>query len=73
MLVTRTGSLPDLVIDESWVVTPGSASALAQRLAEKLDTAAESGAIGARQLAAVSRYSWQAVARHHVQLYQELA
>lgn len=73
VLVTRTGSLPDLVIDESWVVTPGSASALAQRLAEKLDTAAESGAIGARQLAAVSRYSWQAVARHHVQLYQELA
>lgn len=73
VLVSRVGGLPDLAIDESWVVGPGDSLALADRLLEKLAKSSRDGEINFVQLNKVRGYDWGAVARDHVAAYRELA
>jgi alpha-maltose-1-phosphate synthase len=70
-VVTRTGALPDLAPDGSYVAPPGDARAFAERLLAVLD---HDAAERARVLAhARARFAWPAVMERYVQLFRELA
>lgn len=73
VLVSRVGALPDLAIDDTWIVRPGDADELARRLLEKLRAPDTLAVAGQLQLRAVSGYDWPTIARMHLDLYRSLA
>jgi glycosyltransferase involved in cell wall biosynthesis len=73
VLVSRTGGLPELAIDAGWVLPPGDAGALAEKLLEKLSVPHVSVVEGRRQLEAIHRFDWGTVAGQHAALYRSLA
>jgi glycosyltransferase involved in cell wall biosynthesis len=77
LLVTRTGSLPELLpeaLRDRWVVPPGSPEALAQRIAAFFSQSDEEReALGTRLTAyATERFSWDRIARRTVDVYRRL-
>jgi glycosyltransferase involved in cell wall biosynthesis len=76
VIVTRTTSLPELVIDHvtGRIVTPGNLSELAEALESYLsnpDLAARTGAAAARH--AARNFQWESVARRGLDFYRSLA
>lgn len=75
VIVTRTASLPELVIDgeTGFVVEPWDPEALRERIAALLDDPALSVRMGARARAHVrQRFNWEQVARAGLRFYEEL-
>lgn len=73
LLVSRVGALPDLAIDESWIVDPGDSAALAARMLDKLSAPRIAQAARCAQLDKVRKYGWETIARDHLAAYRELA
>jgi len=77
LLVTRTGSLPELLPEDlrgRWVVPPGAPEALARKIAAFFSQSEdEREALGARLKAYASeRFSWDRIARRTVDVYRRL-
>lgn len=72
VLVSNTGGLPDLAINDSWIIQPGNPHALAAALREKLSD--HDGLMAARQkqLEQITNHAWPRVAAAHATLYREL-
>ena len=70
VVVTETGSLPDLALDPTFVVAPGDPGALADALLEHIDHGAHTREAVLRF--ARSRFSWHVVAQRSVGLYREV-
>lgn len=72
VLVSRVGALPDLAIDDSWIVNAGDVDGLARCLVNKLTGSTTTRVSGIRQLAAVHEYDWAAVALDHARIYRDI-
>lgn len=77
LLVTRTGSLPELLPEDlraRWVVPPSSPDRLAEAIAAFFaQSDEERAALGGRLKAyAARRYSWDAIARQTLEVYRRL-
>lgn len=72
VLVSRVGALPDLAIDDSWIVQPGDVAGLAEQLVAAL-TKPDPREVRRQQLAAVRGFDWTFVAQEHARIYRELA
>ncbi|MEA2147445.1 MAG: hypothetical protein QOG59_3032 [Solirubrobacteraceae bacterium] len=70
IVVSRVGGLPDLALDDSYVVAPGDAGALAAAIVRHLDDDAQVRERVLRVLAGPR--TWDAVALRSLELYQEL-
>jgi glycosyltransferase involved in cell wall biosynthesis len=70
IVASRLGGLPDLVLDESYLVEPGDEAALADAIVRHID---DDAAVRSRVLTDVAApRSWDAVARRSLELYAEL-
>lgn len=70
MVASRLGGLPDLALDDSYLVEPGDPQALARALLAHLDDGPD---VRARVLAQVARpRSWEAVGAQTIELYRSL-
>lgn len=71
VLASRLGGLPDLVLDDSYLVEPGDATSLAEAIVRHIDDGAP---VRARVLAEVAApRSWDACAQRALALYAELS
>lgn len=73
VMVSRVGALPDLAMDESWVLEPGDREGLAVHMRAKLGSSGVLDAARVRQLDAVRRHDWKNIARDHAEIYRGLA
>jgi len=73
VLVGKVGCLPDLVVDESWLVEPDDVTGLAEALVSKLSVPEVLAPAGARQLAKIRDLDWSVVAKAHAAVYRSLA
>jgi glycosyltransferase involved in cell wall biosynthesis len=73
LIVSDTGGLPELVVDERAVVPPGDSAALAEALAAVLSDAALRAKLEADSRARATALSWDTIAADTVRLYAELA
>lgn len=69
LVTTDVGGLTDLAIDERFIVKNQSSSALADVLAERLD---DNVSYRTEQLEIARRFSWDAAAKKHLQVYRNL-
>lgn len=67
VLVSDVGELPELALDETWVVPPRDRSRLGTVLLRKLQAA--NGDLRSRQIEAVRSSEWGEVAKAHARLY----
>jgi glycosyltransferase involved in cell wall biosynthesis len=67
-IVTEVGSLRDLALDDSFIVPPGNAAALASAVLRHLDH--DSRLRAAVLERARRKFSWEAVARRNVKIYE---
>jgi alpha-maltose-1-phosphate synthase len=70
VIASRIGALPDLALDESYVVQPGDARALSAAILRHLDDGSETRRRVMREIAAPR--SWDAAAALSMSLYEEL-
>ena len=70
VVVTETGSLPDLALDPTFVVAPADAGALADALLEHIDHDARTREAVLRF--AHARFSWHVVAQRSIGLYRQV-
>ncbi len=72
LVVSRTGALPSLAIDDDFIVRPGDCDALAQTLEHLLGEHVQPAEIRQRQLARVTPCYWDQIAEQHASVYREL-
>ncbi|MEX2524955.1 MAG: glycosyltransferase family 4 protein [Gammaproteobacteria bacterium] len=72
VLASNIGGLPELAINENWLVEPGNAGALAAALESFLTNPAALIMARQTQLQRVRPMSWEVVAERHADLYCEL-
>ena len=73
LIVSRTGALPSLAIDDDFIFRPGDSDALAHALERLLSEPAQQAALRQRQLARVACCYWDQIAEQHAAVYRELA
>ncbi len=73
LVVTGVGGLKELAIDETYVVRPGDAAALAAVLTRLLNGTEGIDTLRARQVDRARAFDWHTIAREHVRLYGEVA
>jgi glycosyltransferase involved in cell wall biosynthesis len=73
VLVSNLGGLPDLAIDDTWIVEPGDVDELALRLFQKLNLNNLRRDLRLAQLLKIAGFSWQQVGSEHAALYREIA
>lgn len=70
-VVTRTGALPELAVDEDYLAEPGDPASLARRIVAALDADMKE-----RQRVlefARERFAWRSVADDYIKVYEEVA
>jgi glycosyltransferase involved in cell wall biosynthesis len=72
LVVTNTGGLPDLVLDEEAVVPAGDASALARALSRVLDDKGIRDRLAVDSLALAAALGWEAIADRTTAIYRGL-
>ena len=72
LVVSRTGALPSLAIDDDFIVRPGDCDALAQALERLLGDHVQPEDIRQRQLARITPCYWGQIAEQHASVYREL-
>jgi glycosyltransferase involved in cell wall biosynthesis len=72
VVASNSGSLAEVVGEAGVLVPPGDATALASALQGLSDDPTELRRLGAAARAGAKRYSWPAIARRHLHLYQEM-
>ena len=72
VLVSKVGGLPDLAINDKWVVSPGDSEALARCLRTTLGDPSSLSANRHEQIEHIQNYSWEQVASEHMELYHTL-
>ena len=72
LIVSRTGALPSLAIDDDFIVRPGDCDALAHTLERLLGGQVELPEIRQRQLARITPFYWDQIAVQHATVYREL-
>jgi len=72
VLVSDVGGLPDLAINQDWIVSPGNSGELASVLIGKLADIPLMQAARQCQLDRVRSYDWSNVAKTHLQVYREI-
>ena len=74
ILGTRVPGVDDVVVPgkTGWLVEPDSAADLARVMGELLADAGRAAALRASAKAAAEDYSWETIARRHIDLYAEL-
>jgi glycosyltransferase involved in cell wall biosynthesis len=72
LVVTNTGGLPDLVLDEEAVVPAGDASALARALSRVLDDKGIRDRLAVDSLALAAALGWEAIAERTTAIYRGL-
>jgi len=71
IIVSRVGGLPDLALDQSYVVDPGDPAGLASAIVQHVDDGLD---VRHRVLTELARpRSWDAVAAETLALYRQLA
>lgn len=72
LIVSRTGALPSLAIDDDFIIRPGDCDALAQKLERLLSGSIPLKEIRGRQIARIEPCYWNQVAEQHAAVYREL-
>ena len=72
LIVSRTGALPSLAIDDDFIVRPGDCDALAHTLERLLGGQPGLPEIRQRQLARITPFYWDQIAVQHATVYREL-
>jgi glycosyltransferase involved in cell wall biosynthesis len=72
LVVSSTGALPSLAIDDDFVVRPGDSDALAQALERLLGDHVQPEDLRQRQLARITPFFWDQIAEQHATVYREL-
>jgi len=73
VLVSNLGGLPDLAMDNTWLVEPSDTAGLVQQLSFKLDLDDLRSELRQAQLRKVAAFDWRKVGSQHAALYRELA
>lgn len=71
ILVSDVGGLPDLAIDDDWVVKPRDVDDLTRALEDRLSSGRLRETFGAIQLDRIRAYEWGSVALMHASIYGE--
>lgn len=72
ILVSNVGGLPDLVINQDWLVNPGDINDLGKKMGALLDNKHALLLARDHQIQRIASLSWSNIALQHVELYQEV-
>lgn len=72
VVVSNTSSLPEVVGDAGLLVPPDDAEALAAALTRLLDNPVLRAQLSARSFHQAAQFTWEATARHTLEIYQEV-